>query len=669
MRKDSERLSGEIAEKFYKLAKEYDVLDSDIMNPSLHELSSLKERYSSPELIAEGGMKRVCKVYDSVLKRDVAMATLHEDAPDDLADLLIHEAWLTSQLEHPNIIAVYDVGVLRENRPFFTMDLKHGVNLSEYFETDSAFREQKTEQAFLNDALRIFLKICEAISYAHSNNVVHLDLKPANIQIGDYGRVVVCDWGLSVVLGAQDNLQFDRLLFNPDLLGHQTLYGQIKGTPGYMAPEQIECGKAVDQRTDIYGLGGILYKILTDSAPLTGEAEEILARCKAGEITPPHKLEVSRPVPEALSAVAMKALSVNPDDRYQSVDDLHSEISRYLQGFPTKAENAGLLREIRLFYLRNQRFCILAAIFTLLLFISSALFSGQLIEKERVASAARATAEKNLALYQAGQSELQEVSLENINSVIQLASQAFQEGTYGRAISILESANEAKPDSGELARALGLQLFTMQRFNEARPWLAMGLYSNDIFEDLAAKYGKIKHDDQVLAVSEVKELVGHLEKNQTLALELVLYDQGRRFNLVERAEVIEAFLRLINPGWDDGWFEYDPERNRLKVGGENLTRISYVRSLIRGLRLRELDISDSEISELWAENDLPIEVLNISNTNISYSEVGKAWFLKRMLHLRQLILSEGQLDVREMKRLLPGVEIITRPSSEYNLNR
>lgn len=650
------KLNADTAEEYYRLAEKYDALDLEDINPSLHELSILTERYSGHELIAEGGMKRIYKVYDSYLKRHLALAMLREDAPDDLADPLIHEAWLTSQLDHPNIIAVHDVGILEENRPFFTMDLKKGVTLNSFYQSDTEFRKKIKDEDFLNEALQIFLKICEAISYAHSHNVVHLDLKPANIQIGRFGRVVVCDWGLSTVLGEEDNQQFDRLLFNPDLLGHQSLYGQIKGTLGYMAPEQLKEGGAVDPRTDIYGLGGILYKILTDSAPLTGEAEKIVKDTREGNIMPPHRLAPEKNIPEALSAVVMKALSVDPENRYQSVDELHSEISRYLQGYATKAENAGSLKELKLFYLRNQRFCLMVAAFTFIICTGAIWFYQQLIIKERIASQERDRAEKNLMLYQAGKTELDKASLENINSIIELSHRNFLHDKYERALAILDAAMEARPNSLELARAKGEQLFKMQRFNEAIPWLEKGANRNDIIHRLAIKYAPLKDDKNLLPAPSVTELIGKLKTTYPIAVAAVMYDQRRRFDLEERAEIIEAFLRLINPNWT-GQFQYDPEQNVLKMSGKNLSLISFMRSVIGGLGLRELDISNTGISDLWIEDKLTVEKLDISNSNITES-----WPLKNMLHLQQLTISEGQLDENELKKLSPEVRIITRPT-------
>ena len=211
----------------------FEEIDPAAESPLYGQLCSLQERYGQPELIAVGGMKRILKVLDRHGNRHVAMARLHEDASDLLFDPFIREARLTALLEHPNVISVHDVGVDKEGQPYFTMDLKVGDGL------DVVLQKALADGGHpLSDRLDIFLKVCDAITYAHSRDVIHLDLKPANIQVGHYGEVLVCDWGLGKLIGGTDEID-DDVLLNPDLLSEMTVYGQVKGTPGYMAPEQI----------------------------------------------------------------------------------------------------------------------------------------------------------------------------------------------------------------------------------------------------------------------------------------------------------------------------------------------------------------------------------------------------------------------------------------------
>ena len=213
------------------LDEAFEEIDPAAESPLYGQLCALEDRYDQAQLIAVGGMKRILKVLDRHGNRHVAMARLHEDASDLLFDPFIREARLTALLEHPNIISVHDIGVDKEGHPYFTMDLKVGDGL------DVVLQKALADGSYpLSERLDIFLKVCDAVTYAHSREVIHLDLKPANIQVGHYGEVLVCDWGLGKLICSGDGID-DDVLLNPDLLSGMTVYGQIKGTPGFMAPE------------------------------------------------------------------------------------------------------------------------------------------------------------------------------------------------------------------------------------------------------------------------------------------------------------------------------------------------------------------------------------------------------------------------------------------------
>ena len=295
---------------FYHLAEDIDQVDASELNPSLHSLKSVHQRYQSHQLIAAGGMKEIFKVTDARAKRELAMAMLRTDAPEDLYDPFIHEAWLTALLAHPNIITIHDIGVNPYGKPYFTMDLREGDSLAELIGKLHAGDPDALERYPREELLQIFLKICDAMAYAHSNEVLHLDLKPANIQIGEFGQVLVCDWGMGKVRGRKDRMELDRQLLNPDLLSSITLYGELKGTPGSMAPEQVLKQDDLDERTDVYGLGSILYSLLTFLRPISGtDTRELLQKTRDGEIVAPMLRAPERTVPKALDAVVMKALA------------------------------------------------------------------------------------------------------------------------------------------------------------------------------------------------------------------------------------------------------------------------------------------------------------------------------------------------------------------------
>ena len=365
----------------------FEEIDPAAESPLYGQLCSLHERYGEAELIAVGGMKRILKVLDRHGNRHVAMARLHEDASDLLFDPLIREARLTALLEHPNIISVHDVGVDEGGQPYFTMDLKAGDGL------DVVLQKALADGGCpLSDRLDIFLKVCDAITYAHSRDVIHLDLKPANIQVGHYGEVLVCDWGLAKLIGDTDEID-DDVLLNPDLLSGMTVYGQVKGTPGYMAPEQIR-GGIRDKRTDIYALGALLYAVLACRPPLEGDTEAMLKAAVSGDIVSPTVRGSG--VPESLSAVVMKAMALKPADRYASVSDLITDVRAFLGGFSPVAHESGPATEFLLFYRRHRVSCNVAAVFMAMVVVVTALFVDRLSDKREQAEtlAARLRVEK-----------------------------------------------------------------------------------------------------------------------------------------------------------------------------------------------------------------------------------------------------------------------------------
>jgi serine/threonine-protein kinase len=355
----------------------FDDVDPAEDSPLYTQLQSLDKRYEDLELIAVGGMKRIFKALDRQGNRHVAMARLHEDASDLLFDPFIREAQLTALLDHPNVISVHDVGVDSTGQPYFTMDLKVGDGL------DVVLKKAKNDKSPLADRLDIFIKVCDAITYAHSRKVIHLDLKPANIQVGSFGEVLVCDWGLAKLIGGSEIINDEELL-NPDLLNEMTIYGTVKGTPGYMAPEQI-LGEERDHRTDIYALGALMYAILTCHHPVQGDTQTMLKSALIGNIIPPT--ERSTGVPKSLSDVVMKAMSLNPEDRYQSVSALIADVRAFLGGYSPVAHKSSAWTEFRLYYKRNRSSCNVAAFFLAIVVIGAAIFVDRLNAKKSEAEA------------------------------------------------------------------------------------------------------------------------------------------------------------------------------------------------------------------------------------------------------------------------------------------
>jgi eukaryotic-like serine/threonine-protein kinase len=300
-------------------------------------------RYRLLERVARGGMGVVYAAEDEKLERRVALKVL--DVPDtdgDLANRLMREARVLARLEHPGIVPVHDVGTLADGRVFYTMKFVEGQRLDKFIEgVESA-----------QDRLRLFLRICEAVAFAHARGVLHRDLKPANIMVGPFGEVLVMDWGLAKILRGETSsaeLVADpeaTILERPKQTGEGsdstnssviTGHGTVMGTPGYMSPEQARGEvEMLDARSDIFSLGALLQFILTQKTP-AGFAPRLN---------------------RSLEAICAKAAAEWRESRYSAVQDLGLDVSRYLDGLAVGAHRESIFDKVARFY-RRYRFFIL----------------------------------------------------------------------------------------------------------------------------------------------------------------------------------------------------------------------------------------------------------------------------------------------------------------------
>jgi len=278
-------------------------------------------RYQLLEELGRGGMGTVYAAEDRELGRRVALKVLPAwDAgrASDAAQRLLQEARILAQLEHPGIVPIHDAGVLPDGRVFYAMKRVEGRRLDQVRQGASRF-----------DLLRLFLKVCDPVAFAHSRQIIHRDLKPENVMVGAFGEVLVLDWGIAKLQIADCGLQIEK----------QT----IAGTPGYMAPEQA-AGKDVDARTDVYGLGGILYSLLVGRAP-------------GVEPGPPRRID--RSIAKPLEAICLKALGGDPAARYVTVAELQADVARYLDGAAVTAYRENLLEVAARWVTRNRTLVLL----------------------------------------------------------------------------------------------------------------------------------------------------------------------------------------------------------------------------------------------------------------------------------------------------------------------
>lgn len=277
-------------------------------------------------LLGEGGMGRVSLAFDPVLSREVAVKELSGKLSDSesFRQDFIREARVNGGLHHPGIVPVHALHAEPSGSLMFTMQAVKGRTLGTWLaspEHDVGSRER------LQDGLEIFLKICDALAYAHSRDVLHCDIKPDNVMVGDYGSCYLMDWGLS----------------RPKV--HEVRPG-IRGTPAYMAPEQAR-NEPLDERADIFGLGAILLEIVTGTTPY-GRTSSVRCQARAikGEVTDIAEAAKGLGVSFRVCKIIERAVAPRREDRYQTVTELRDDVRAFLLGgfhLPRRTFSAGSL--------------------------------------------------------------------------------------------------------------------------------------------------------------------------------------------------------------------------------------------------------------------------------------------------------------------------------------
>ena len=633
--------------------------DSGDFSPLYDSIRQITDRYENPKLIGQGGMKEVFVVDDKKTTRQVALAKPLQKYSRDHFDAFLREAHLTARLEHPGIIGLFEMGIDENERPFFTMEFKRGRSLRQYIEK---LQQVKNEAGFsFRERLIIFKRICEAIAYAHSRRVLHLDIKPGNIQIGEFGEVQVCDWGLGVVMthaGEEVGPKSDdsASLLDPDLYG--PLLSGIKGTPGYMAPEQMDRRQLKTPQMDIYALGCVLYELVSGQ--------------RYDQDTSLTKID------STIAGIVRKAVADNPQDRYENVADLDGDITRYLSDQSTSVQTRSLYREASLFVKRHREAFIAIVAAATILSILLTLFVYYLVAKERVAVEAQKEAETSLALYEAKVKEaeqlVQELKFSNIRS------EAFR----GSDVNFLTGKNDSKhaersvrlysefcnagaaPDSQAWEHLVWWH-FVRQDFRAAAELVESGSCNFESEVVKLSRFERLLNEEGFLDTDNLIKFVRKLKRRQSLCARVIQYDLAHNRPIEDRVRILEAWVQNQN---DEKGIQllYDPETKTASLRGpvKNLSaylimgkEFGFHFNFIASLQPLKLDLRGTKIEDL---NQLRgLEMLEIDLRQIPAENLAP---LKQFRSLRRIIVSPGQFSRRAVQKLNDHVKVVVRPNED-----
>ena len=634
------------------------------------------QKYEVGPMIAQGGMGAILDAREATIRRSVAMKVmLTEGTADDLRRF-IEEAQITGQLEHPNIVPVHELGLDGEGKLFYTMKLVKGITLLKILQLLGQGVPQTVQKYPLAELLTVFQKVCDALAFAHSKGVIHRDLKPENVMIARYGEVLVMDWGIAKLVkptgaskeaGGRSSVNVKSTIIstpggaNP----FATLSGAIMGTPGFMSPEQARGDvDSLDARSDIFALGSILYTILTLEFPFDGTTvEEILDKVKtAPPVTPTRRVlgtgkkgapaEKGAPgkgkphlpggrVPEALSAITMKALAMRPQDRYQTVEDFQADLAAFQGGFATTAEHAGLGRQLWLLVLRNKALAACVAVF----FVLINTFGITVLVSQRRMAAALEQLRGTAPTFQAQARSL------------------VDEGKLDEALDKIAFALQLAPDNPDYHRFRANTLQAAQKLDEAaaayKRVLALkrgdevALKNIGICRQLLADNGGGPLNPEIQARL-VDQLLGQGRHVEAAPLAAMLGKVSSSAEPAIRARIKEY---TIQPGWSDarlsrlasGSFSLD--LHHLQVGDlgrlqglpiaelklENafvtdltgIEKLSHLTALsltstkvadltpLRGMKLRRLNLNETKIVDLGPLTGMPLENLSMNGVRVT----------------------------------------------------
>jgi hypothetical protein len=632
--------------------------------PITSELSAVSERYETKERVGRGGMKEVVRAIDRMTGREVALATVISDDPDHVESFL-QEARVLAALEHPNIVPIYDVGLA--DSAYFTMQLLSGSTLGTILQRLKSGDADCTSRYSLRRRLDMVERVCEAIVYAHSQRVAHLDLKPDNIQVGQYGEILLVDWGGARRL--DDPLEFPES--HTAAPGSQFGFDRQIGTPGYMAPEQIDVRNGIcDERTDVFALGAILYAVLTLEVPFTGNTtDEVFALTKTGTVQQPSQRCPDLDVPPGLEAICLKAMQPDPEARYQSVEAMYNDLLKYKGGFAPSAEEASFRKQIALLIRRNKKPCMMLLAATVLVILGVWWSVNQIRVREAetrdalaLAESARADAEDALHLFRTEQAEKIAIGEMAAGYVSLAAKRASKSQSISETRRHAELAVVGDPDNPMARQKAGIYAFIDQDFAAALRHLALA--GDKAYVRELAKLSRVAANRTSASSRLNGEELGNFlialisDKKPFLATSMLVANVEAGSDLNQHLRAVELVLAYGNPKQTEWHLKAKVSSDGRSFDSLDLAGHRKLRSLraLTALSIDSLDLSRSGIGSLLELQNCRIRRLLIHNTTISDVQP-----LLSIPELSEIVIHPSQFTPPDLHRL-KGRFKVTRPS-------